>query len=188
VVAVRTIALTLHFHTASRIATGRAARGLDAVLDHERIPASSLKGLMRAAAVEILALPPSRVAAVYGSAGQGSPWAWNDIALPSGDGKRITTRVRIPIDPVTGVAREGGMFHAEELWLQDPVTCTVDQTRMVPDADDQALVLAASAMAVKGIGASRRRGLGWTTWSAVIDGRSVPPSELASAVLRLREG
>lgn len=178
--------VSVALHTPTRIATGRAARGLDAVLDPELIPASSLKGVMRAAATEILDLPAQTVLRLFGGpAGQASPWAWSDIDL-AGSNSVISTRVRVPLDPVSGVAVEGGLFHAEELWVDQELSFTVHQVSETADPRVDALLLAASAMSVKGIGAARRRGLGWTTMTAAIGGQQVGAQDAARAVARAR--
>lgn len=178
--------ISVTLHTPTRIATGRAARGLDAVVDTEVIPASSLKGVMRSAATEILDLPAQTVNRLFGGAGgQTSPWAWSDIDLAERDCV-IGTRVRIPIDPVTGVAAEGGLFHAEELWVDQALAFTITQVLGTSNPRDDAILLAACAMSVKGIGAARRRGLGWTTMSAGIAGTRVGALEAARAVVRAR--
>lgn len=182
----KTISVEIRSHTPLRIATGKAQRGLDAVLDHERLPASSLKGVMRAAAREVLGLDEAAVAAVFGEPGSPSAWAWSDAELPESPAKEITTRVRIPIDPETGVAASGGMLKAEELWLDTTISFTIEQVNSVANADQQAAVLAAAAMAVKGIGASRRRGLGWTTWRPAIDGRPVTAASLATTIIAMQ--
>lgn len=182
----KTINVEVHSHTPMRIATGRAQRGLDAVLDPERLPASSLKGVMRAAAREVLGLDEAAVAAVFGAPGSPSAWAWSDAELPDGPDKEITTRVRVPIDASTGVAATGGMLHAEELWLDAPISFTIEQVAALDDADRQAEVLAAAAMAVKGVGASRRRGLGWTTWRPSIDGKPVDARSLAATIIAMQ--
>ncbi|MGV1006358.1 MAG: RAMP superfamily CRISPR-associated protein [Candidatus Nanopelagicales bacterium] len=181
-----TLKITLLLHTPTRIATGRAARGLDAVLDPDTLPASSLKGVMRAAATEILGLQSETVSRLFGgTGGQPAPWAWSDVDL-TGSGGVVSTRVRIPIDPETGVAAAGGLFHAEELWVDQPLDFTIRQSRPTADAQTDALLLAASAMSVKGIGAARRRGLGWTTMTAAISGQPVSAQKAAKAVARAR--
>lgn len=179
------IEVTVKLHTPARIATGRAARGLDAVLDREIIPASSLKGIMRATGREILGLSEPTLGRLFGTAtGQASAWAWSDIELPSA--AVVGTRVRIPIDPATGVARTGGLLHAEELWVDEPMHFTIQQISAASESD--ACLLAACAMAVKGLGASRRRGLGWVTMTAQIAGRQVGAVEAASLVETERAG
>lgn len=183
----RIIEVEISSHTPLRIATGRAQRGLDAVLDPRRLPASSLKGVMRAAASEVLGLGEPVVSEVFGAPGSPSAWAWSDADLPDGPDKQITTRVRIPIDATTGVAVPGGMLHAEELWLDAPVSFTIEQIAAVDHAERQSAVLAAAAMAVKGIGASRRRGLGWTTWRPTIDGKPVDAGSLAATIIEMQE-
>jgi CRISPR/Cas system CSM-associated protein Csm3 (group 7 of RAMP superfamily) len=159
---------------------------LDAVVDRERIPATSLKGVMRAAAVEVLGLAPAVVERIFGGPGAASPWAWSDIELPGDDDAVVRSRVRIPINPETGVAADGGLFLAEEMWVRSELGFTVDLFGEADDPSGDATLLAAAAMAVKGLGASRRRGLGWVTMTPTLDGRAVPPAEAASAVTAAR--
>lgn len=172
-------------HGPFRVSTGVAAHGLDAVVDPERIPASSLKGVMRAAAVEILGIGPERLTRIFGGGGDASPWAWNDLRLP--EDRQITTRVRIPIESESGAAAKGGLFHAQEAWVAQPVNFEIEQVAATTDPAADALILAAAARAVKGLGASRRRGLGWTTWEPLIDEADTSLDSLVAAVQAARE-
>lgn len=181
-----TVQITVALHGPYRVATGSANRGLDAVVDRERIPATSLKGVMRAAAVEILALDPSTISRIFEGDGQGSPWSWSDILLPEGDECLVRNRVRIPINPDTGVAADGGLFLAEEMWVRGDLSFSVELFGAADDPAGDARLLAASAMAVKGLGSSRRRGLGWVTMSASVDKKQVTASEASRAVIAAR--
>ena len=180
------ISVTVHFHAPFRVATGRAKDGYDAVLDPQRIPASTLKGVMRGAATEILGLSPKSLTRLFGSVGSASVWAWDDLELPDGPGKAITDRIRIRMDPDRGIAAEGGLLLAQELWMDRSANFTIEQVAATSSARADAELLAAAAMAVKGLGASRRRGLGWITAVPQIGGTAVTASTAAAAVQRER--
>lgn len=181
-----TVTITLTLHGPYRVATGSASRGLDAVVDRERIPATSLKGVMRNAAVEVLGLDEATVERIFGGAGAASPWAWSDVELPQDDRAVVRSRVRIPIDRETGVAADGALFHAEEMWVGTPLTFTVELFGAASDPRGDAAILAAAALAVKGLGASRRRGLGWVTLAPALDGQPVTPAAATRAVMAAR--
>ena len=101
-------------HGPLRVATGHAGRGLDAVVDRDRVPASSLKGVMRATATHLLALPTPTVDRLFGTATSASPWAWSDVDLRSPDvSASVASRVRVAIDSDSGTVRDGALMHAE---------------------------------------------------------------------------
>jgi CRISPR/Cas system CSM-associated protein Csm3 (group 7 of RAMP superfamily) len=176
-------------HGPLRIATGHAGRGLDALVDRDRVPASSLKGVMRAAAAQLLGLPPGVVERLFGSPSVPSPWAWTDVDLNSeGVSAHVASRVRVAIDSATGTVREGALMHAEELWIGGDPTFRIEQTGEVADADQDGRLLAAIARAVPSIGASRRRGLGWVSLRPVLDvtGTELTAEQAAELVVSAR--
>jgi len=176
-------------HGPLRVATGHAGRGLDAVVDRNRVPASSIKGVMRATATHLLALPPAVLERLFGSTSTPSPWAWSDIDLrEEGVSAHLASRVRVAIDSATGTVRKGALIHAEELWLGGDVTFRMDQIGPVADADGDGRLLAAIARAVPSIGASRRRGLGWVSLRPVLDvtGVEMTAHEAAEVVVSAR--
>ncbi|MCW2914725.1 MAG: hypothetical protein JWN52_2793 [Actinomycetia bacterium] len=163
--------VTITFHGPFRVATGSARAGLDITIDpDDLLPASSLKGVMRAAARQLLPGRPGLVDEVFGgkprvqARAQSSPWHWTGAEF--GEEPPITTRARVSIDHATGTARRNHLLFGEEVWAD---TATFEITRRVPLAlQDQRVhqvVLAASAAAVHALGADRRRGLGWVTLS-----------------------
>lgn len=164
--------VTVTFHGPFRVATGVARDGLGEVVDpDDLLPASSLKGLMRAAARQLLPGQGGLVAEVFGTdanrqeglaARAASPWHWDDPEFPSAPRRHV--RARVSIDPETGTAKRDFLVLGEELWA-DTASFTV--TRRLPLAPETLrrhhVVLAASAAAVHALGADRRRGLGWVS-------------------------
>ncbi|BCB74574.1 hypothetical protein GCM10022251_82240 [Phytohabitans flavus] len=153
------------FHTPFRVATGRAGEGADATVDRQNpLPASSLKGVMRSAARDVLQVAPDWVDAVYGTAWQPSAWSWSDAAPQTDTPPQVKVRARIQIAPDTGTVVEGALAIAEE--VHTPLAqFTVSRVGWVnPDlvAAHEA-VLIASARAVTAVGGDRRRGLGWVS-------------------------
>lgn len=70
--------VTLTFHSAFRVGTGDADGTAHATIDRdEPVPASSLKGLMRASAERLLPYRPEVVEAVFGTPRRPSPWHWS---------------------------------------------------------------------------------------------------------------
>ncbi|MBT8225756.1 MAG: RAMP superfamily protein [Dactylosporangium sp.] len=161
------------FLTPFRVASGRAGDGADATVDRGvPLPASSLKGVMRSAARDMLRLDPHLVNTVYGTGWSPSPWSWSD-ARPAtetagGTGYRdmpadIRLRARIQIDPETGTARDGALAISEEVHA-DQLVFTVTRTGWIKHGRElQERVLLASALAVTALGGDRRRGLGWVS-------------------------
>lgn len=168
-----TITLTITFNTAFRIATGRAGEGADDVIDPDNpLPASSLKGVLRDAARQLF--PPKLtgddewrdhplVNEVFGWRGsQQSPWHFSDGEI---DNPRYKSRVRIAVGENRKV-EPGAMFVGEELYAS---TASATITRVRPLSDERtelhAALLHVASRLVDGIGADRRRGLGWVSVS-----------------------
>ncbi|MGW2320093.1 RAMP superfamily CRISPR-associated protein [Streptomyces sp. NPDC001680] len=152
------------FHGPFRIGTGRPAPGADDTVDRDDpLPASSLKGVMRASAAWLLPGGAHLVDRVFGTARQPSPWHWSGADFGE-QPPRAVVRARIAIDPVTGTAREDHLLHVEEHWARN-AQFTVTRTAYLPpeEAADQLAVLACAAAGVHALGADRRRGLGWVT-------------------------
>ena len=155
------------FHGPFRISTGSTRDGVAATVDHhDPIPASSLKGLMRASAALLLPRQTDLVDEVFGHGGpsgrrHASPWHWGSATA---DHPVYEQRARLAIDPATGAGRPGYLFLGEEVWAR---SATFEITRHRPlDADILArhhAVLACAAAGVHALGSDRRRGLGWVT-------------------------
>lgn len=168
-----TITLTITFNTAFRIATGRAGEGADQVIDRDNpLPASSLKGVIRDAARQLLR-PTLKsddewsdhplVNEVFGWRGsQQSPWHFSDGEL---DNPRYKSRVRVAVGENRKV-EPGAMFVGEELYAST-ASATLTRVRPLSDerADLHAALLHVASRLVDGIGSDRRRGLGWVSVS-----------------------
>ncbi|GGL19414.1 hypothetical protein GCM10012284_62440 [Mangrovihabitans endophyticus] len=159
-----TLRFAVCFHTPFRVAAGRAANGADSVVDRgDLLPASSLKGVMRSAARDLLRLPATLVDAVYGTSGTPCPWSWSDSTL-TGDATSVRRRARIQIDDATHTTVDTALAIAEEVHAAD-TTFTIDRTAYLSPAvrARHEAVLIASARAVAAVGSDRRRGLGWVS-------------------------
>jgi len=163
------------FHGPFRVGAGAPAPGLDAPVNRSLLlPASSLKGLLRAEAAERLQLPTPLVDAVFGSRKAPSAWWWSDarIAKP-----RIAPATRIKVDE-RGRAERGFLRFSEQVWA-DGGSFTIEQ-RLPLEADEVARhrnILVASALSVSSLGASRRRGEGWVSISCDV---AVDPKALVA--------
>jgi CRISPR/Cas system CSM-associated protein Csm3 (group 7 of RAMP superfamily) len=156
--------VTITFHGPFRVATGSARGGTDETVDlADPLPASSLKGLMRACARELLPGARGLVDAVFGTAAEPSPWHWEPVVFATTP--QPHTRARVKIDPVTGTAADGHLMFGEELWATTGrfrVTGPGHWIHPHPE-EDHRTVLVCAAAGVKSLGADRRRGLGWVS-------------------------
>ncbi len=171
------LVFTIAFHGPFRIARGEASGGADLTVDHQTpLPASSLKGLMRAAANNVLGIGDPWLFAVFGADTTSDEtglalhsvldqWCWND---PEIDERSMTIdrAARIRLEP-DGTVMDRHLLIGEQVWVNRPVSFTV--SRLGPldpgDLDAHRLVLRASARAVLALGGQRRRGFGWVTIS-----------------------
>lgn len=155
------------FHTPFHISSGRAGDGSNTTVDRAALlPASSLKGLMRSAARDLLKFPQSPVDAVFGTARDPSPWGWSDAAMTEEAGIRARTRIRI--DPGTGTVVRGALLVADEV-LAARAEFTVDRAGWIEPGQVRVheTILLAAARAVTAVGGDRRRGSGWVTVTPV---------------------
>ena len=155
------------FHTPFRVASGRAGDGSDSTVDRAALlPASSLKGLMRSAARDLLKFPTLQVNAVFGTAWQPSPWNWSDATMTGQASIRPRTRTRI--DPGTGTVVQGALLVADEV-LAAGAEFSVDRAGWIEPGrvGDHETILLAAARAVIAVGGDRRRGSGWVTVTPV---------------------
>lgn len=155
----------IDFLSPFRVSTGQAATGVDATIDpDDPLPATSLKGVMRATAKRLLGEDATLVGEVFGNTEQPCPWHWGDAVRSVGGPwlRQITARVQI--DPVTRTATRDMLALAEETAA---ARAEFVLTRMAPVADTglHAAVLAIAARATRSLGAARRRGLGWVSIS-----------------------
>lgn len=177
------------FHTPFRVGSGHAGDGSDTTVDPGALlPASSLKGLMRSAARDLLSLPPRWIEQVFGTGWQPSPWSWSDaliIAHADGEQPPVRARARILIDPAMSTAEAGALLIADEV-LAARAEFTIEQSGWIDPAlaDSHRAVLIAAARAVTAAGGDRRRGLGWVS---VTPAEPAWSSEHLDAVIALME-
>lgn len=176
------------------VGAGSANQGLDRILDRENpLPATSLKGLMRAAASERLRINPFLCEKVFGTSStpaggcrHGSPWRWSDAELADGNFQR-TARIRITDE---GITDRGFLMLGETLWAKH-ADFTVELAQLIPveQLAVHRIVLRACALAIDGIGGGRRRGEGWVSVTQVDDnGNAIAWTRDDSAeVLKVRE-
>jgi hypothetical protein len=162
------LGFTITSHSPFRVGAAYARDGVDAAVDlDDPLPADSLKGLMRAAARELLGADQYPVAAVFGTPARPSPWSWSAARPPGRNWARADlagSRHRVTIDHDTHSAVKDRLVLGEQVWAPSArfeVTRTgyLDASGL-PEAD-QVLVLRCAAAGVHGLGAWRRRGLGW---------------------------
>jgi hypothetical protein len=166
---VTVINFTVSFHGPFRVGAAYARDGVDAALDHdEPLPADHLKGVMRAAACSLLAIDgqdPWAVAEVFGSARAPSPWSWSSATVDEASGQTwtISRRHRVTIDPDTHSARKDHLVLGEQAWAPTAgfQVARVGLLNGTLAEDEHVLILRCAAAAVHGLGAWRRRGLGW---------------------------
>ena len=159
------LSFTVTFHSPFRVGAAYSRDGVAAALDHDDpLPADHLKGVMRAAAAQLLANPDHPVILeVFGSPRTSSPWSWSH-ATPVNDWT-ITRRHRVKIDEQHHSAVKDHLITGEQAWA--PTACfTITRVGMIsPDAGvpeaTQATLLRCAAAGVHGLGGWRRRGLGW---------------------------
>ncbi len=159
------VIVTVRFHGPFRVATGDPAPGLAATVDREELlPATTLKGLMRASAERLLPHRPDLVAAVFGAPRSPSPWHWGPAEMDNEP--RITVRARVALDPATGAARQAHIAVAEEV-TADSARFTIRRLGPLPPGGPAESVhltlLACAAAGVHELGAGRSRGLGWVS-------------------------
>jgi CRISPR/Cas system CSM-associated protein Csm3 (group 7 of RAMP superfamily) len=155
-----TLKFAISLHTPFLVSSGQSGYGLDAISRADSpLPASSLKGVMRASAAEVLGLRPDLVAAVFGQAGTASGWAWTDATPRSAFVRQPRSRNRI--DPQTGVARREALATVEEVWAtSEPISFLIEQVGPISNPDAEVTILIAAAHAVTGLGSWRNRGAG----------------------------
>ncbi len=167
----RVLDFTVSFHSPFRVGAAYARDGVDAALDeHDPLPPDHLKGVMRAAAVSLLG-QHRVVREVFGSAQTPSPWSWSS-ATPVGHGGQswsISRRHRVAIDPDRHSALKDHLVLGEQAWasaarFRISLVGMLDAAALDAAAlaeGDHVLVLRCAAAGVHGLGAWRRRGLGW---------------------------
>lgn len=168
----RTLTFTITFHGPFRVGGHGTASGIDEVIDRENpLPGTSIKGLLRAEAAELLGVPTPVVDAVFGSTGAGpSPWWWSDVQFPGNDDQCpgvVYSRVaRIRVDDDTGTTSRGFLALGEQAWARTgtfTVEPTVGQNLAVEERSRHECVIRAAARSAVALGGARTRGSGWVT-------------------------
>jgi hypothetical protein len=176
------VIVTVAFHGPFRVGTGGGHAGIHAAVDREDLlPASTLKGLMRASAELLLPHRPHVVEAVFGTPRRSSPWNWSPARFgriteddgfhTAHDAWQILPRARVSLHPDTGAARTDHLVLGEEVHATT-ASFSVDRHGPLPtgpggepwqglDEADHLVVLACAAAGMHELGSSRRRGLGW---------------------------
>lgn len=173
-----TLTFDIRFRGPFHVSTGGAAEGIDSVVDRKvPLPASSVKGAMRAEARGRLRLAPSIVEAVFGSSQTASPWRWSDVKLGP---VHLTRRARIRVaDDDRGLVGRGFLMLGEQVWASTgEFTIEYAGVLEIEPRPEHILVLDASARSLTALGGSRRRGGGWV---------SVVPHERPWSVDRTRQ-
>lgn len=148
------------FASPFRVSSGYGAPGVDATVDpHDPLPASSLKGVMRATAVE-LGIASALLDAVFGSPRRESPWSWSS-AVPDGGWSRPQAVSRVALD-------EHHAATADMLVMSEQIAAGAADfaVSLAGRCDPRDLVahrtlLAVAGQATRSLGGERRRGLGW---------------------------
>jgi hypothetical protein len=160
------LAFTVTFHSPFRVGAAYARDGVAAALDpDDPLPADHLKGVMRAAAGQLLAnRDHPAIFEVFGSAESPSPWSWSH-ATPAGENHwAISGRHRVKIDEDNHSAIKDHLVLAEQAWVPT-AWFTVSRVGLIAPAglseSSQVSLLRCAAAGVHGLGAWRRRGLGW---------------------------
>jgi hypothetical protein len=161
------LSFTVAFHSPFRVGAAYARDGIDAAVDPaDPLPADHLKGVMRAAAAQLLGSPAHpAIGAVFGSPRTASPWAWSQATPLGQPAWTITRRHRVTIDPQTHSASKDHLVLGEQAWAPQ-ARFTVSRTGAIPGPDGlpestHATLLRCAAAGVHGLGGWRRRGLGW---------------------------
>ncbi|MGH3692485.1 MAG: RAMP superfamily CRISPR-associated protein [Pseudonocardiaceae bacterium] len=157
------VRFVIDFLSPFRVSTGQAAEGVDATIDtSDPLPATSLKGVMRATAKQLLGEHAPLVGEVFGDAKRPCRWHWGD-AVPAGKQwaePQITARIQI--DLATGTAKHDMLALAEETTAAR-AEFVITRMGLVDDMELHAAVLAIAARGTRSLGAARRRGLGWVS-------------------------
>ncbi|MGH3528589.1 MAG: RAMP superfamily CRISPR-associated protein [Pseudonocardiaceae bacterium] len=157
-----------------RVSTGEAAPGLDATIDrHNALPASSLKGVMRATASKLLGDNAPLIGEVFGSDQHPCRWHWSKAGpLDEWAGPTVAARVTIGDNHT---ATRDMLALAEETYAPRATFQVTATTRFEPEQLElHRIVLAVAGQATRSLGAARRRGLGWVSVSCSTV--ALPPS------------
>jgi hypothetical protein len=168
------LGFTVSFYSPFRVGSAYARDGVDAALDqHDPLPPDHLKGLMRTAATGLLGQREDgsrpghwAVQEVFGSTRTPSPWSWSSATLDGQAEQRwdISRRHRVAIDPDKHSALKDQLVLGEQAWAP-AARFEISRAGILEVGtlaeDDHVLILRCAAAGVHGLGAWRRRGLGW---------------------------
>jgi CRISPR/Cas system CSM-associated protein Csm3 (group 7 of RAMP superfamily) len=161
------LGFTVTFHSPFRVGAAYGRDGIDVAVDlADPLPADSLKGVMRAAAADLLGGKHLMIREVFGTTAKASPWAWSPAKPPDRDWQKgdLSLRHRVKIDGETSSALKDHLVLGEQAWIpaaRFEVSRTGFLDAKTLTEDDHVLVLRCAAGGVQGLGAWRRRGLGW---------------------------
>ena len=151
------------------VGTGQPSGGLDdTVRSQTPLPASEIKGAMRAAACVLLdvnrgaAGPGGVLNAIFGAEGSSGAWAWTD-AGPE-DCFLIEKRSRTRLSQQTGMVTRESLAATQSAWVaagKQP-TFAIEQLAHLDDGHikEHVALLVAAAHAVTAVGSWRTRGMG----------------------------
>jgi hypothetical protein len=153
------------FHSPFRVSTGHARAGLDAAVDMDNpLPKTSLKGVMRATAKQLLSEHAGIIDEVFGSARNECPWRWSDAKPDESGWDSAKAAARLRIAPETHTAMPDMLGISEQTGAARASFTITQRGKLSPEklAEHRA-VLAIAGRATRSLGADRRRGLGWVT-------------------------
>lgn len=165
----RELGFTVTFHTPFRVGAAYACDGVDAAVDRiDPLPGDHLKGVMRAAADQLFGRENHPVVLeVFGAHQTPTPWSWSSAIVAGSAGWKFDRRHRVRIDEETHAAKKDHLVLGEHAYAPE-ARFTVTRIGMLMEPphgtlteDEHVLVLRCAAAGVHGLGAWRRRGLGW---------------------------
>lgn len=158
---------TIAFHGPFAVSSGYPDDGLDHTIDRDDpLPATQLRGLLRAHAEHWLGIPQNLVNEIFGHAGQRSPWIFTkpeiaqiDCENRDGVDPGVWNRVQLEAD---GRSKDQAMVVGQQTWATSGTFEIVWHDRGQPPPQ-HLLVLRAAARDIVSVGLNRRRGMGTVT-------------------------
>ncbi|WP_280260084.1 RAMP superfamily CRISPR-associated protein [Nocardia abscessus] len=150
----------ISFDAPMRVSSGRARPGVDAAVDPtDPLPATSLKGVVRATATRLLGTDHRLIEAVFGSPRQEGAWEWSAaVSETAWTAPQRAARIQV----VDHVAAHDMVALAEQIHTPTAVfAVTALADLAAPELDAHIGVLTVAATATRSLGAGRRRGTGW---------------------------
>ena len=155
-----TLTFRITFKGPFLVSTGLAEGGFDMTGDHRLpLPATALKGVVKAQARDRLMLHRQVWQRIFGVAGRPARWEWRE---PLSSEVHLSPATRIKVDE-SGRSADQFLAFAQVMW-SDPLEFNVRcRDRGVPAAEvaEDLLALRAAGRSVTALGTGRRRGLGW---------------------------